>query len=180
METVARQIQSEIEEALEYSRVVMLHGARQSGKSTLAQMIAKDRRGTYVSLDDDDLREGVLTDPVAFLASQSYPLVIDEAQRGGDRMIVAVKRLVDQDRTPGRFLLTGSTNFLTVPNISESLAGRVQIFRLSPLSETELAGTRSSEIDSWFEGGPTPSPATDLTRADYFAPRLPGRLPGGH
>ena len=177
METVARHIQSEVEEALDYSRVVMLHGARQSGKTTLAEMIAEDRRGTYVSLDDDDLREGVLADPVAFLASQSYPLVIDEAQRGGDRMIVAVKRLVDQDRTPGRFLLTGSTNFLTVPNISESLAGRVQIFRLGPLSEAELAGTRSAEIDSWFEGGPALYPATDLTRADYFARVCRGGYP---
>ncbi len=170
-------MQSEIEAALDFSRVVMLHGARQSGKSTLAQMIANDRRGTYVSLDDDDLREGVLVDPVAFLANQRYPLVIDEAQRGGDRMIVAVKRLVDQSRTPGRFLLTGSTNFLTVPNISESLAGRVQIFRLGPLSEAELAGTRPTEIDSWFEGGPPPYPATDLTRDDYFSRVCRGGYP---
>ena len=168
METVARHIQPEIEDALEWSRVVLLHGARQSGKSTLAQMIARDHGGTYVSLDDDDLRENVLTDPVAFLASQRYPLVIDEVQRGGNRMVVAVKQLVDQERTPGRFLLTGSTNFLTVPNISESLAGRVQIFRLWPISEAELAGTRSKEIESWFQDGPNPAPVTEYSRANYF------------
>lgn len=177
MDTISRHIQPEIEDALEWSRVVMLHGARQSGKSTLAQMIAQDRGGTYVSLDDDDLRENVLTDPMAFLSSQKYPLVVDEAQRGGDRMIKAVKLLVDEERTPGRFLLTGSTNFLTVPNISESLAGRVQIFRLWPLSEAELAGTRSTEIESWFGDGPAPSPATDLDRADYFARACRGGYP---
>ena len=177
METVARHIRPQIEAALEWSRVVLLHGARQSGKSTLAQAIAQSRGGTYISLDDDDLREGVLTDPVAFLASQRYPLVIDEVQRGGDRMIVAVKRLVDRENEPGRFLLTGSTNFLTVPNISESLAGRVQIFHLWPLSEAELAGTHSTEIDSWFEGGPAPSPAADLGRADYFARACRGGYP---
>ena len=178
MKTVARHIQSEIEEALDYSRVVMLHGARQSGKSTLAQMIAKDRRGTYVSLDDDDLREGVLTDPVAFLASQSYPLVIDEAQRGGDRMIVAVKRLVDQERTPGRFLLTGSTNFLTVPNISESLAGRVQIFRLVATVRDRIGRYTLQRDRQLVRGRPgTPSPATDLTRADYFARVCRGGYP---
>lgn len=155
----------------------MLHGARQSGKSTLAQMIAQDRGGTYVSLDDDDLRENVLTDPVAFLASQNYPLVIDEAQRGGDRMIIAVKRLADAERTPGRFLLTGSTNFLTVPSISESLAGRVQIFRLWPLSEAELASRCSTEIESWFEDGPAPLPAADLGRDEYFARVCRGGYP---
>lgn len=177
METVPRHIQPEIEDALEWSRVVMLHGARQSGKSTLAQMIARDRRGTYVSLDDDNLRENAMTDPVAFLSSQKYPLVVDEAQRGGDRMITAVKLLVDEEQTPGRFLLTGSTNFLTVPTISESLAGRVQIFRLWPLSEAELAGSRSREIESWFEDRPAPSPATDAGRADYFARACRGGYP---
>ena len=66
--------------------------------------------GTYASMDDDALRESVLDDPVTFLAYQRYPLVIDEVQRGGDRLVFAVKRLVDEERTPGRFILTGSTN----------------------------------------------------------------------
>ena len=73
----------------------MIHGARQSGKTTLTRMIAEDRGGTYASMDDDGLREGVLDDPVTFLAHQRYPLVIDEVQRGGDRLVFAVKRLVD-------------------------------------------------------------------------------------
>ena len=133
--------------------------------------------GTYISLDDEGLREGVLADPVTFLANQRYPLVIDEAQRGGDRIVFAVKRLVDEARTPGRFLLTGSTNFLTVPNISESLAGRIQIFRLGPLCEAELAGTQPTEIDRWFDGNPSPASASDIGRADYFAIARRGAIP---
>ena len=168
MDLVRRHIQPLIEETLEWARVVMLHGARQSGKTTLARMIAEARSGTYLSMDNEELREGVLDDPVTFLANQRYPLVIDEAQRGGDRLVFAVKHLVDEEWTPGRFILTGSTNFLTVPKISESLAGRVQIFRLGPLSEAELADTEPTEIDHWFEGSPSPAPASDLGRADYL------------
>ena len=177
MELVDRHVRPEVEAALEWSRVVMIHGARQTGKTTLARGIAEARGGTYVSLDDDEQRESVLLDPVAFMSSQRYPLAIDEVQLGGNRVIVAVKRLVDEDQTPGRFILTGSTNFLTVPNISESLAGRVRIFRLWPLSEAELAGVAPTEIDHWFEGNPRPAPATDISRADYFARACRGGYP---
>ncbi|MCY3850285.1 MAG: ATP-binding protein [Acidimicrobiaceae bacterium] len=177
MEFIERHIRPEIEAALEWSRVVMIHGARQTGKTTLVRGIAEARGGTYVSLDDDEQRESVLLDPVAFLSSQRYPLAIDEVQLGGNRVIVAVKRLVDEDQTPGRFILTGSTNFLTVPNISESLAGRVRLFRLWPLSEAELVGVVPTEIDHWFEGAPRPAPVTDLSRADYFASACRGGYP---
>ena len=173
----ARHVRSRIEEALGWARVVMIHGARQSGKTTLARMIAEARGGTYASMDDDALRESVLDDPVTFLAHQRYPLVIDEVQRGGDRLVFAVKRLVDEENTPGRFILTGSTNFLTVPNISESLAGRIQIFRLWPLSEAELSGTHPAEIDRWFEGSPDPIPTSELDRADYLARVCRGGYP---
>ena len=149
MELVDRQLGPRIEEALEWARVVMLHGARQCGKTTLARLIAARREGTYVSLDDEAQREMALADPLTFLLGHRHPLVVDEAQLGGDRLVRAVKQLVDAEPTPGRFLLTGSTNFLTVPTISESLAGRVQIFRLWPLSQAELAGAAPSAIDGW-------------------------------
>ena len=168
MDLVERHIQPLIEETLEWARVIMLHGARQSGKTTLARKIAEARGGTYLSMDNEELREAVLDDPLTFLANQRYPLVIDEAQRGGDRLVFAVKQLVDEERTPGRFILTGSTNFLAVPMISESLAGRVQIFRLWPLSEAEFADTEPNEIDRWFEGTPSPAPASDQNRSDYL------------
>ena len=118
---VGRLIQDKLEEALEWSRVVMLHGARQCGKTTLAQAIVDQRGGTYVSLDDPAQLQLARADPLSYLANQRHPLAVDEIQLGGDELVRAVKQLVDAERTPGRFLLTGSTNFLTVPTISESL-----------------------------------------------------------
>ncbi len=177
MEVVRRHLQDRIEEALEWSRVVMLHGARQCGKTTLARMIADRRAGTYVSLDDEAQLGMALADPVTFLLDRRHPLVVDEVQRGGDRVVRAVKQLVDAERTPGRFLLTGSTNFLTVPTISESLAGRVQIFHLWPLSEAELAGVLPTEVDSWFEGVSDAPTAARTTRDQYLALLCRGGYP---
>ena len=119
---------------MEWARVIMIHGARQSGKTTLARIIAEDRGAPMCRWMTKGC-ERAFWDPVTFLAHQRHPLVIDEVQRGGDRLVLAAKRLVDEERMPGRFILTGSTDFLTVPGISESLAGRIQIFRLWPLSE---------------------------------------------
>ena len=177
MEIVGRHLGPRVEEALEWSRVVMLHGARQCGKTTLARMIAERRGGTYVSLDDEAQRRIALADPATFLIGHPHPLVVDEIQLGGDRVVRAVKQLVDAEATPGRFLLTGSTNFLTVPTISESLAGRVQIFRLWPLSQAELAGVGAAEIDSWFDGAPAPSAPARTTRDDYLARLCRGGYP---
>ena len=177
MELVHRHMQAQIEDALEWARVVMIHGARQTGKTTLARSICDARGGTYLSMDDEALRHSVLDDPAAFLASQPQPVIVDEVQRGGDRLILAVKQLVDTDTTPGRFVLTGSTNFLTVPNISESLAGRVQIFRLNPFSEAELVGAVPAEIDRWFGAGPAPAASGGPDRADYFERVCRGGFP---
>lgn len=168
MKTVDRHLRPRVEQALERSRVVMLHGARQCGKTTLAQMLAEARGGTYFSLDDEIHRQALLDDPLSYLSRNERPLVIDEIQLGGDRVVRSVKQLVDADPTPGRFLLTGSTNFLTVPNVSESLAGRIQLFSLWPFSEAELTATRADVIDRWFQGDPGPAPSDNLVKADYL------------
>ena len=110
------------------------------GKTTLARLVTELRRGTYTTLDDDATREATLNDPMTFLAQHDDLLTVDEIQLGGNRVVRTIKRLVDADTTPGRFLLTGSTNFLTVSTISESLAGRVRILGLWPLSEAEGGG----------------------------------------
>ncbi len=177
MGLVDRQLGPRVEDALEWARVVMLHGARQCGKTTLARLIAARREGTYVSLDDEAQREMALADPLTFLLGHRHPLVVDEVQLGGDRLVRAVKQLVDAEPTPGRFLLTGSTNFLTVPNISESLAGRVQIFRLWPLSQAELSSAAPSEIDGWFDGSPPPAASAGTTRDGYLARLCRGGYP---
>ena len=174
---MARHLQPRIEQALDGARVVLLHGARQCGKTTLAKMIASSRGGTYISLDDEVLHQAVLDDPISVLNSRAHPLVVDEIQRGGDRVVRAIKQLVDEEPTPGRFLLTGSTNFLTVPNISESLAGRVRVFRLWPLSEAELSGTRPAAVERWFDGNPGPAPTEELDKSDYLARACRGGYP---
>ncbi len=174
MALIRRHLQPRLEEALDAFRVVVVHGARQCGKTTLTRIVTSERGGRYVSLDDPATRGAALADPLTFLTGWSYPLAVDEIQLGGDRLIRMVKRLVDDDPTPGRFLLTGSTNFLTVPTISESLAGRARILRLGPLSEAELAGTASTVVDGWFEPpfGSAPPVTTDRPvtsdRSDYF------------
>ena len=145
-----RQLHRRLDQALDGFRVAMVHGPRQSGKTTLARIVTKQRRGTYTTLDDDPTREAALADPMTFLAEHDGLLTVDEIQLGGDRVVRAIKQMVDTDTTPGRFLLTGSTNFLTVPTISESLAGRVRILGLWPLSQAELAGRPPCEFHQWF------------------------------
>ncbi len=147
MEYVERQAQRQLHVALDTFRVVVLHGARQCGKTTLARAVAAERGGTYATLDDPAVLAAALDDPRTFLLNQSHPLVVDEVQIGGDSLVRAVKMAVDEHGEPGRFLLTGSTNFLTVPTISESLAGRTAIVQLWPLSQSELARQPARDDD---------------------------------
>ncbi len=159
MEIVARHLLPRLHEALGGFRAVVLHGPRQCGKSTLARLLADQRGGTYASLDDEAIRDAAVADPHGFLLDQAHPLVVDEVQLGGDRVVRALKQIVDADPARGRFLLTGSTNFLTVPTISESLAGRVRILRLWPLSQAEFAGCPAPGVWDWIEGFDAPARA---------------------
>ena len=150
----------------------MLHGARQSGKTTLARRVAERAGGTYVTLEDEPMLQAALDDPAALLSAWPTPLAVDEVQLAGDRLIRAVKRLADEEQTPGRFLLTGSTDFLSVPTISESLAGRARLMRLTPLSQAEIADAESPPIERWMSGDsqpgtPRPGTSPSLTRRDY-------------
>ncbi len=121
-------------------------GPRQSGKTTLVQ--SQLGQGTLRSLDDQGTLDPRLTDPVGFLAFGQRPLVIDEVQRAGEPLVRAIKLLVDHDPTPGQFILTGSSNFLTVPTISESLAGRAGFVEVWPFTQGEISGTRDRFIDA--------------------------------
>ncbi len=135
---VPRRIEPSVRHALDTFRVVVLQGPRQSGKTTLAHQVVNG--GTFLSLDDPTLLSLALEDPTGFIAGRARPVVIDEVQRGGDDLVRAIKLAVDSDPTPGGFLLTGSTSFLTVPVLSESLAGRAVFFDLAPFSEIEIEG----------------------------------------
>ena len=133
-----RRVSTALTATLEAARVTLIHGPRQSGKTTLARLTSERLGGTFSTLDDPALLNAARNDPVGFVA-QPGPLVIDEIQRAGDPLVRAIKMAVDLDPAPGRFLITGSTNFLTVPALSESLAGRVGIVELWPFSQGELA-----------------------------------------
>ena len=145
-----RNAMSTIEASLRTFRVVVLTGARQAGKSTLVRKVARGRGGTILDLDDPTTLDAVTRDPLSVIGSARPPVVIDEFQRGGDALLRCVKSIVDRTPRPGRFLLTGSTRFLTVPTLSESLAGRADLVDLWPLSQGELRRTREGWIDRLF------------------------------
>lgn len=166
-----RHVRGRIERGLESFRIVLINGPRQSGKTTLAQMMIDKYGGSYLSLDHQPTLTNVLDDPHGLLSSLDTPIVIDEIQRGGDFLVRAIKLWIDEDNTPGRLLLTGSTNFLTVPVLSESLAGRMVPYQLWPFSEAELTETEVTCIDGWFDepfGNAKLSSDKGLEREDYM------------
>lgn len=133
-----RHIAPLIEHALADTRVVLINGARQTGKSTLAQAIAEKLDRRYLTLDDRVVLAAVKSDPAGFVAGLSGPVVMDEIQRAPE-LFVDIKAAVDRDRRPGRFLLTGSANVLLLPRLADSLAGRMETLHLWPLSAGEMA-----------------------------------------
>lgn len=128
-----------IEQAMATRRVVLLAGARQCGKTTLAkQLISEDT--AYLTLDDTTLREAAENDPQDFVKHKLKTLIIDEIQRVPS-LLPAIKKVVDEDTQPGQYLLTGSANIQALPSTQESLAGRISKIRLRPLSQGEIKGS---------------------------------------
>jgi hypothetical protein len=145
-----RNITPEILSAVRDRPVVLLHGARQTGKTTLAKALAQTHHpARYATLDDAAVFAAAQTDPFGFLSGFDGPVVLDEVQRAPE-LFVAIKRMVDDNRAPGRFLLTGSAHALFLPNLSESLAGRMQILTLWPFSQGELEGRVEGFVDAVF------------------------------
>ncbi len=162
-----------IEEALSDTRVVLISGPRQSGKTTLAMDVAGDKT-PFLTLDDANVLRSAIDDPVGFVRGLDRA-VIDEVQRVPD-LLLAIKNLVDDDKTPGRFLLTGSANLMTLPKVADSLAGRMEVIRLLPLSQAEIIGVKSNFIDRAFEGE---KPAADhiIVGSDLIEIVLSGGYP---
>lgn len=149
-ELVKRWQEQLVKEALKTRRVLLLSGARQCGKTTLAKEIAT-KSTIYRTLDNQALRELAINDPDGFVKHASKLLIIDEIQRAPD-LLPAIKLVVDENPEPGQFLLTGSANIQSLPSVQESLAGRIRKIRLRPFSQGELLGTLPNFIDNVFKG----------------------------
>lgn len=153
--------ESALVEALGDTPVVLIHGPRQCGKTTLAQAVGEARGYSYFNLDDDVTRAAAMADPVGFVGDLPERVVLDEVQRAPG-IFAALKTAVDRRRVPGRFLLTGSADVLLVPTLADSLAGRMGIVRLHPLAQCELAEKPSRFLETLFERGFKARPAERL------------------
>lgn len=145
-----RHTEPRITEALLDTPVVLLAGPRQAGKTTLVKQIAAQKGLRYLTLDDELTRLSAKEDPVGLIRSLDRA-VIDEIQRA-PQLLLAIKKSVDEDRRPGRFLLTGSANLMALPTVADSLAGRMETLSLLPLSQSELVSGSANWIDSAFAG----------------------------
>ncbi|MBE0475048.1 MAG: AAA family ATPase, partial [Rhodoferax sp.] len=144
-----RQIGSRIAEAMQDTPVVLLAGPRQAGKTTLVRHISGNG-ARYLTLDDELTLMSAREDPVGMIRSLDRA-VIDEIQRAPS-LLLAIKKSVDEDRRPGRFLLTGSANLMALPTVADSLAGRMETLLLLPLSQSEIEGQSVNWLDSVFAG----------------------------
>jgi hypothetical protein len=153
--TYARLVRARLTESLADTPVVLVHGPRQCGKTTLARAVGDKAGYRYVSFDDDVLRASAQADPAGFVADLPDKVILDEVQRV-PQLFTSLKAAVDRDRRPGRFILTGSANVLLVPALADSLAGRMDILRLHPLGQVELARRSSGFLDQLFADGAKP------------------------
>jgi predicted AAA+ superfamily ATPase len=161
-----RFVTAQVEAALADTPVVAVNGARQVGKSTMVEQIARPKTAaTIVTLDDEVQREAASADPREFVRRDGL-LVIDEVQRVPE-LLPAIKAEVDRDRRPGRFLLTGSTRLLSTVELADALAGRVELVDLWPLSAGELAGRREGFVDALLDWEASRWTSSRLGPADY-------------
>ena len=144
-----RHLEAAVRAAMADTPVVCLVGPRQVGKTTLAALVGGRHGAAIFSLDDVTVRAAAEADPAGFIGAIDGPMVIDEVQLVPG-LFPAIKLAVDRRRRAGRFLLTGSANVLTLPRISESLAGRMEVLTLWPFSQGELLRHRDGFIDGVF------------------------------
>jgi predicted AAA+ superfamily ATPase len=165
-------MQPRIEEAMTDTPVVLVAGPRQAGKTTLVRQVAGHGM-RYLTLDDELTRLSARDDPQGMVRGLDRA-VIDEVQRA-PQLLLAIKRSVDEDRRPGRFLLTGSADVMSLPKVADSLAGRLESLRLLPLAQGEIEGRAVNWLDHVFAGR-IPRPGSSARSSD-----LPGRvLRGGY
>jgi uncharacterized protein len=176
-ELYLRRTSALVSAALADTRVVVINGARQTGKSTLARLLVQGRADVEVRyLDDLAVRSAAAADPAAFVRHEGL-MVIDEVQRVPDLML-AIKHQVDLDQRPGQFLLTGSARLFAMNDIPDVLPGRSETIELWPLSQGEIQGSAGTFVEAVFENGADLVIApSELTKVDYLQRALCGGYP---
>jgi uncharacterized protein len=172
---VPRRAASAVADALADTRVILVNGARQAGKSTLVRQIAADKAAEWRDLDLPQDRQSALEDPVGFVSFDGL-LVIDEIQRAPE-LLLAIKVAVDADPRPGRFLLTGSARLLGLRDLPDTLPGRMETIELWPFSQGEIDRTTDGFVDAAFALGPELHHESKVSRADYADRVVRGGLP---
>jgi predicted AAA+ superfamily ATPase len=144
-----RNILKQLKEALDDTPAVLINGARQTGKSTLCKKLLEDEgfQGAFVSMDDPAVLSAAQSDPLGFLEDLGEHVIIDEVQRAPD-LFLSMKYLIDKNRKSRRYVLTGSANVMMLPKVGDSLAGRIEIHKLWPLSQDELDGRVSQFLET--------------------------------
>ncbi len=138
-----------LHEALQDTPVVLIHGSRQCGKTTLAHSVGGKLGYHYITFDDDNQLQAAKADPIGFVQGLPEHTILDEIQRTPE-LFTAIKASVDQNRKPGRFILTGSANVLLLPKLADSLAGRMEIIHLRPLAQAEITGLKPTFFQQLF------------------------------
>lgn len=151
---VHRHLTERLLQALQDTPAVLINGARQTGKSTLAKLPEFEKQGRrYLTFDDPGVLAAAKRDPNGFIAGLTAPVTLDEVQQVPE-LFRAIKMAIDRKREPGRFLLTGSANVLLLPKLSESLAGRLEVLTLWPFSQGEINGAQEGFVDALFSRQP--------------------------
>jgi uncharacterized protein len=175
-EVVPRHAESLVAEALQDTRVVLVNGARQAGKSTLTRLIADSRPGTVVRLLDDAATLRAAEDDPAGFVDHDRLMVIDEIQLAPE-LLSAIKVTVDLDPRPGRFLLTGSSRVLAMRTVPDALPGRMEVIELWPFSQGEMTGSPDGFVDAAFRFGTAIEHSSALRRRDYLSRLVVGGFP---
>jgi uncharacterized protein len=172
---LARHAEAAVTEALVDTRVVLVTGARQSGKSTLVGLVAKGRDAEWRNLDTAVTRQAAITDPAGFVDTGEL-MVIDEIQRVPE-LLLAIKEQVDADPRPGRYLLTGSARLLGLRGLPDTLPGRTETIELWPLAQGEIDGTPDGFVDAVFDQGDALAHESAVTRQEYAERIVRGGFP---
>lgn len=167
-----RGARARVEEALADTPIVLIHGPRQSGKTTLAKIVGESDGYSYVTFDEVVALQAAKADPIGFVSGLGDKIILDEVQRVPE-IFTSIKTVVDEQRISGRFILTGSANILLLPKLTDSMSGRMELIRLHPLAQCELAMTLPCFLDQLFNCSFTSK------RQNRLGAELPERITAG-